>query len=100
MSDEFKKEIVKHYAEDKQWRRIMDVLENNNDNNDPPEEEYARMLRLRFCLRKHLIHYTNFDDGRERLCIPAALEKKVFEMAHDRQSHAGYHRTYERNQTT
>ena len=51
---------------------------------------------LRFKLREGLIYYTNFDDGRERLCIPNSLEKEVFELAHDRQHHGGYHRTYDR----
>lgn len=55
-----------------------------------------RRLGLRFKLRDGLIYYTNFDDGRERLCIPNALEKEIFELAHDRQHHGGFHRTYDR----
>lgn len=53
-------------------------------------------LELRFKLRDELIYYTNFDDKRERLCILNALEKEIFELAHDRQHHEGYHRTYDR----
>ena len=53
-------------------------------------------LGLRFKLRDGLIYYTNFDDGRERLCIPNALEKDIFELAHDRQHHGGFHRSYDR----
>ena len=42
------------------------------------------------------LYYTNFDEGRQRLCIPNVLEKEVFELAHDKQHHGGYHRTYDR----
>ena len=60
---------------------------------DAPE---IQKVGLRFKLREGLIYYTNFDDERERLYIPNALKKEVFELAHDRQHHGGYHRIYDR----
>ena len=51
---------------------------------------------LRFKLRNGLIYYTNHQDGKERLCVPNALEKEIFELGHDRQHHGGFHRTYDR----
>ena len=60
---------------------------------DAPE---IQTVGLRFKLREGLIYYTNFDDGRKRLCIFNSLEKEIFELAHDRQHYEGYHRTYDR----
>ena len=34
-------------------------------------------------------------DGKQRLCIPNALENEIFRLAHDDRNHPGYHRTYE-----
>ena len=50
---------------------------------------------IRFKLRDGLIYYTS-GDGRERLCIPEAMEGEVFNMAHDLANHGGFHRTYDR----
>ncbi len=61
-----------------------------------PEDESTQKIGLRFKLREGLIYYTNFDDGRERLCVPNALEKEIFELSHDRQHHGGFHRSYDR----
>ena len=64
------------------------------DSNEETETSSAtdiRKIRLHFVLRKSLIYYTNFDDGRERLYVPKALEKEVFELAHDYQHHGGFH---------
>ena len=64
---------------------------------DPEDlDDRAKRLGLRFKLRHELVYYTNFNDGRERLCIPNSLEKDIFELAHDQQHHEGYHRTYNR----
>ena len=60
----------------------------------PAPQEYERR-GIRFKLRDDLLYYTS-GDGRERLCIPQALESEVFRMAHDLSSHGGFHRTYDR----
>lgn len=64
--------------------------------NKDPITEGSRDLGLHFKVRDGLIYYTNFNNGRERLCVPNALEKDIFQLAHDQQYHGGYHRTYKR----
>ena len=63
---------------------------------DVDKDDEAKRIGLRFRLRNELIYYINFDDGRERLCVPESLESEVFKLAHDEQHHGGFHRTYER----
>ena len=53
-------------------------------------------LNIRFKLRDELIYYTNFNDGRERLCIFNALKREIFELTHDRQHYKEFHKTYDR----
>lgn len=122
MSEDFKSRLILEYAKDPQWKKVLDVVqkatrESVSDQSEetllplqgpvtaedvPPQRtEFSedlsdRRLGLRFKLRDRLIYYTNFDDGRERLCVPNALEKEIFELAHDRQHHGGFHRTYDR----
>lgn len=91
MSDAFKQRLVQAYQDDELWKKILDMLRQ-----DTPSDDEGRKLGLRFKQRDGLIYYTNFDDGRERLCIPNSLEKQIFELAHDRQHHGGFHRTYDR----
>ena len=59
-------------------------------------DDEAKRIGLRFRLRNDLIYYTNFDDGRERLYVPEALEHNIFKLAHNEQHHGGFHRTYDR----
>lgn len=124
MSDDFKSRLTLEYAKDPQWNKVLEVIkratkEAASDRSEetllpisgpvtkdgiPPQltsesnsEDLAdSRTGLRFKLRDELIYYTNFDDGRERLCIPNSLEKEIFELAHDRQHHGGFHRTYDR----
>ena len=53
-------------------------------------------MSIRFKLRDKLIYYTNFNDGRERLCIFNALKREIFELIYDRQHHEEFHRSYDR----
>ena len=53
-------------------------------------------MNLRFKLRDKLIYYTNFDDGRKRLCIFNALKKEIFELTYDRQHYKEFYKTYNR----
>ena len=86
MSDDFKKRLVEAYTKDKQWKKALEVLKEDNEN--LPEG-------FRFRRREGLIYLTG-EEGRERLCIPEALQQEVFRMAHDSNFHGGYHRTYDR----
>ena len=96
MSESFKQRLVKEYKKDDQWSKLLTMLKRLAQG-QPPENEYQeKKIGLRFKLRGGLIYYTNFEDGRERLCVPNALEGEIFQLAHDRQYHGGFHRSYER----
>jgi hypothetical protein len=47
-----------------------------------------------FTLKNGPIYYQ--QDGKDRLYMPQSMEKEVFYNAHDRQAHAGFHRTFKR----
>ena len=106
MSDSFKRRLVEEYPKDPQWHKILGVIKSaaseeqqgpcSQGTQESTEQKEERRIGLRFKLKDGLIYYTNFEDGRERLCIPNALKREVFELAHDRQHHGGFHRTYER----
>ena len=94
MSDLFKQRLVKEYEKDDQWSKLLSMLQRLSKGESVEDEERKRGIR--FKLREGLIYYTNFDDGRERLCVPNSMEAEIFQLAHDRQYHGGYHRSYER----
>ena len=96
MKDSFKQRLIKEYKKDDQWHKLLTLLKRLAQG-QPPENEYQeKKIGLRFKLREGLIYYTNFEDGRERLCVPNALEGDIFRLAHDRQYHGGFHRSYEK----
>ena len=107
MADEFKERLKEAYAQDPQWKKILNLLRLPHPEPEgracPGAEEgnlHTSMeggkSGLRFKLREDLLYYTSHDDGRERLCIPEAMDKEIFQLAHDRQSHGGFHRSYDR----
>ena len=117
MSQDFKDRLGQEYTKDEQWNKVLEVVKKANKEAEAslPVQGPAtkagelpqlpvqtnlnrtnRKLGLRFKLRNRLLYYTNFNNGRERLCIPNSLEKEIFKLAHDRQHHSGFHRTYER----
>ena len=87
MTDDFKKRLAEAYINDEQWNKALEILKEDDDK-DLPEG-------FRFRKREGLIYLTG-GEGRERLCIPQALQQEVFRMAHDNNFHRGYHRTYDR----
>ena len=53
-------------------------------------------LPQRFRFRKHndLIYLTTLNHiGKRRLCIPESIQQEVFQIAHNRNFHAGFHTT-------
>ena len=87
MSDDFKTRLIKAYAEDSQWTKVLDLLKQ-------PEAELPSGFRF----RKHedLVYITSEHPGKQRLCIPESLQKEVFQLAHDGNFHSGFHTTYAR----
>lgn len=78
-------------------REGVQSLVRYNDGRDPREgDEYNSPLGLRFFERGGLLYYRDFENGHDRLCIPAALEQEIFQMAHDDRFHQGIDRCYDR----
>ena len=67
---------------DKQWGKIQYALQTSKDKSHG-----------QFVLRHDLIYFMD-EDGKERLCIPKALESHIFRLAHDECHHSGFHRTF------
>jgi hypothetical protein len=88
MTDEFKRRLVEAYTDDEQWKRARDILKDGNDEENLPPG-------FRFRIKDDLVYLIG-EEGRERLCIPQALQHEVFKLAHDNNFHGGYHRTYDR----
>ena len=105
LSQDFKNRLVDTYADDKHWARIMDlvlksqarcnhnaadqtaVVQYSNGNDPMDGDEYNSLLGLRFFERHGLLYFRDFENGRDRLYVPAALKKEVFEHAHDNHHH-------------
>lgn len=65
------------------------------DEDSEPTEHHLPGIRFR--LRDGLLYYTSISGtGKDRLCIPKAMEQEVFKQAHDLSSHGGFHRTFDR----
>ena len=103
MSTSFKTRLLEAYRNDDQWKKILQLVQKpladaeapkqggskvshvpDTTSFDEDEDDRVRRLGLRFKVRDGLLYYINFNDGRERLCIPNSLEKHIFELAHDR----------------
>ena len=86
MTDDFKQCIMQAYMSDDHWKKALDILKDDEEN--LPQG-------FRFQTKDGLIYLTS-EEGRERLCIPEALQQDVFKMAHDNNFHGGYYRIYDR----
>ena len=87
MTDDFKARIKQGYTDDKNWSSILDMLRKENKTLAPPATS--------FYMEDDLIYHKDITD-RPRLCLPSSFEKEVFELAHDNNSHIGFHRAYQR----
>ncbi len=68
--------------------------------NAPPNEvadnEPGQFIGLRFFERDGFLYFEEQNGDKERLCMPRSIEKEVFQIPHDAQHHAGFHRAYSR----
>ena len=88
LSREFKTRVREAYQDDRQCRKLLDMLLDNQRLAD-------NAARLPFTLRRQLI----YSDERElglRLVIPTPIEKEIFVAAHNQLGHPGFARTHER----
>ena len=117
MSPGYKENLIKAYADDKKWSKIFNILHEEKqrlrkqdadptaDSNEvvvdrgvdvQAGERDVTLPNIQFFLREDLIYYRDNLDGRERLCVPKSMEQEIFDQAHDKRSHGGFSRTYER----
>ena len=91
MSDDFKQRLKQGYLEDLHWRNLLEMLAKASPDQEDPGEK--RVPGISFVLKDELIYHVK---DRWRLCIPPAMEREVFEQAHDLSNHGGYHRCHDR----
>ena len=98
MSEDYRAKLAAAYKKDKKWSKILESLEAEKERLLKSEDsvEFVKLPNILFVLRDKLIYYQDEYNDRERLCVPKTLEQKVFENAHDKHSHGGFQRTYER----
>ena len=114
LSTDFKQRLTTAYANDPHWAKVMDLVLKSQarraadaasttavvryrDSADPLDgDEYNSPLGLRFFERHGLLYFRDFENGRDRLCIPTSMEKEAFEHAHDDHHHQGFDRCYDR----
>lgn len=82
LSADTKARVKEAYHSDKSWKKIYDMVLHNT----PP--------RIRFKCQNELLYF--IKAGKERLCVPSALGKEVFQLTHDEHHHSGFHHSYER----
>ena len=107
MSQDFKSRVMKGYQDDKAWSSTIKMLKaltkrlDQEALNDPIPKEPAskaekakarRKTGVEFILIEDLIYH--YKDDITRLCIPKGIEKEIFQLAHDKNTHAGHHRAY------
>lgn len=110
MAPKFKKSIMEGYRKEESWSQILALITNKTKitvtrkNRAAGEGEVWQEVAkphgsgIDFHYRDGLIYHQEGrdEDARERLCLPQALEGEIFSIAHDRSSHAGFHRCYQR----
>lgn len=94
MSTEFKDRLLQGYQEDRGWRRVIEVLENN----DAAGEDAAK---LPFYIGDDGLIW-RVDDytsdhayAPERLCVPESCVQDFFDIAHDKNGHVGRDKCHE-----
>ena len=82
ISPELRKRLIDAYESDPFWFKLAISLKNGT----PPG--------IQFELRDKLLYF--YGGKTDRLYIPKALRKLVFELVHDNNSHSGLHRCFQK----
>ena len=100
MFAEFRQKIVNDYK-NKSWSIIIEMLTNlsNKIKNELRSKQFninPRFIKteIDFVMQKELLYHKSND--KLRLCISAAVEKNIFQIAHDNSQHAEIIRSYVR----
>ena len=113
LSESFKQRTIRGYEEDPAWSAILKMLSGLQTRTEAEassgSSHFMAMILydpakastgprspistgIDFELRDRLIYHIK---DKPRLCIPKAIEKDVFKLAHDQNFHAGQHRAYQ-----
>ena len=101
MFSAYKQKLCSAYLKDKVWEKIHHSLDEFNKRKLPNANELKERVgekspaNIQFRLSSEGLIYFEELNGNSRLCVLKALEKKIFEVAHDGNHHCGFHRTYE-----
>ena len=94
MDPNFKKRIIAGYQKESQWKRILEhITPKGNKGNESKEPTSVKDNGMKFHYDKGLIYYISLTGN--RLYISKSLHHDIFRMAHDDNSHRGFHRAYE-----
>ncbi|KAH4258570.1 hypothetical protein HBI04_146040 [Parastagonospora nodorum] len=103
LTDDFKERLRTEIRADWHFKKVIELLQQDappTDDTDPAQRMSKTLRGIDFRLRDGLLYHINQIDQSERLCVPKAMMKEVFNVAHDQNFHAGYHRTYDRIRST
>ena len=87
LGDNLLSQIKEGYQTDPQWKDVIKTVRNIDSPHMTASGEHV------FFWHEDLLYYSD-DLGRRRICIPKAMTKNVFDMAHDQRHHTGFQRTY------
>ena len=88
MEPDFRRRIVEGYKTDPHYSEIMEMVDKN-------DELDANAAKLPFLLKDGLLLRVDRTSGLERVCVPDAVTKQIFEVAHSEQ-HQGFTATFEK----
>lgn len=120
MSNEFRKQIIDDYVDEKIWVKLLFVLKriakrtqqkqnvsiiiedqlvaitSAAKENSTEEERVSKKFRIdvNFELNNDFIYYV--DEETRRLCLFIAVEEKIFRLFHDENAHVDIHRNFDR----
>jgi len=90
VSEDFKSRVRSSYEAEARWVRIMATVVRNAALGE-------NEAKLPYKLVDGLLYFDDVEYGHGlRLCLPAALEREVFQKAHNEMGHPGYARTHEK----
>ena len=89
---EFKKELIDEYVKNSAWKKLKSMLKQLKKRIEKKTtSKKSSNIDINFTLKNNLIYHVKDN---KRLCISASCERAVFELTHDENNHAEYHRIY------
>ena len=93
ISFEFKKELIDEYVKNSTWKKFKSMLKQLKKRVEKKTtSEKSSNIDIDFILKNDLIYHVK---NNKRLCISASCKRAVFELTHDENNHAEYHRVYQ-----